>query len=104
MVIYHTLLHQINIAAKSRLKAISKRHAKNSQSRKERQEPKQIPKNIVDDFSLIHNPVLNCLLYLMVWIIKFLYVTTGTIRQLKLRIFLQNLLNDISHIPGNKNS
>ena len=28
IVIYHTLLHQINIAVKSRLKAISKRHAK----------------------------------------------------------------------------
>ena len=28
MVIYHTLLHQISIAVKSRLKAIAKRHAK----------------------------------------------------------------------------
>ena len=51
------LLHQINIAVKSRLKAISKRHAKkltkfnNRQNKTEGQEPKQIPKNVVHNFS-----------------------------------------------------
>ena len=46
IIIYHTLLHQINIAVKSRLNAISKRHAKNltkfnnRQNKTEGQEPK----------------------------------------------------------------
>ena len=46
IVIYHTLLYQINITLKSRLKALSKRHAKklpkmnNRQNKTERQEPK----------------------------------------------------------------
>ena len=58
IVIYHTLLHKINIAIKSRPKAINKRHDKkltkfnNRQNKAERQEPKQIPKNIVHNFSL----------------------------------------------------
>ena len=60
MVIYHTLLHQINIAVKSSLKAISKSvkdTLKNWQSFitdkiTEQQEPKRTPKKIVDDFSL----------------------------------------------------
>ena len=57
IVIYHTLLHKINIVVKSRPKAINKRHAKkltkfnNRQNKTERQEPKQIPKNIVHNFS-----------------------------------------------------
>ena len=57
IVIYHTLLHQISIATKSRLKAISKRHAKkltkfnNRQNKTEGQEPKRIPKNVVHNFS-----------------------------------------------------
>ena len=95
MVIYHTLLHHINIVVKSRLKAISKRHAKklakfyNRQSKAERQESKRIPENIADDSHCMHHPMLNWLLYLMVWIIKFQQVKTGTIRQLKLSIFFR---------------
>ena len=57
IVIYHTLLHKINIAVKSRLKAISKRHAKklklfnNRQNKAEHQELKEIPKNVIDLFN-----------------------------------------------------
>ena len=46
IVIYHTLLHQINIVLKSKLKAVSKRDTKNlakfnsTQNKTERQEPK----------------------------------------------------------------
>ena len=39
--------------------------------------------------------MMDWLLYLMVWITKFLYVTIEVI----LRLNLKNLLNDISHIP-----
>ena len=43
----------------------------------------------------IRYPMMDWLLYLMVWITKFLYVTIEVI----LRLNLKNLLNDISHIP-----
>ena len=48
--------YHINIAVKSRLKAISKRHTKkltkfnNRQNKTERLEPKRIPKNVVHNF------------------------------------------------------
>ena len=57
IIIYHTLLYQINIVDRSRLEAISKRHAKtltkfySRQDKAENLEPKQIPKNYVHNFS-----------------------------------------------------
>ena len=57
MVIYHTLLHQINIAVTSTLKAISKRNPEKltksyyRQNKPERQEPERIPKNVVHNLS-----------------------------------------------------
>ena len=105
IVIYHTLLHQISIAAKSRLKAIGKRHAKkltkfnNRQNKTECQEPKRILKNIVHNFSSD-----------MLASDELVAFSHGLDHQIPIRnnrsnittefeYFYQNLLNHISHIP-----
>ena len=57
IVIYHTLLYQINITLKSILKALSEQRLpklpkiNNRQNKTERQGPKWIPKNVVNNFS-----------------------------------------------------
>ena len=95
IVTYHTLLHQINIAVKSRLKTINKRHAKklanfyNRRNKTERQEPKRVPKNVAHNFSSYRYRILYWLLYLMVWVIKFLYGTIEIILQVNLSIFVK---------------
>ena len=101
----YTLLHQINIAVKSRLKAISKRPAekltefKNRQNKTERQEAKRIPKNVVHNFSsyTLSNDELVALSYGFDHRIPIRnntsYITT------KFEYFYQYLLNEISHIP-----
>ena len=102
---YHTLSHQINIVVKSRLKAISKTHAKklttfNSRQQKtERQEPKQIPKNVVHNFSsyTLSNDELVALSYGLDHQIPIRYNRNNITTEFE--YFYQNLLNDISHIP-----
>ena len=101
----YTLLHQINIAVKSRLKAISKRPAekltefKDRQNKTERQEAKRIPKNVVDNFSsyTLSNDESVALSYGFDHRIPIRnnrsYITT------KFEYFYQYLLNEISHIP-----
>ena len=101
IVIYHTLLHQIHIAVKSRLKAISKRNAKkltkfnNRQNKTERQE---FRKKLYIISHRIRYPMMRWLLYLLVWIIKFRYVTIEVTLQLNLSIFIKIYLI-ASHIP-----
>ena len=102
---YHTLSHQINIVVKSRLKAISKTHAKklttfNSRQQKtERQEPKQIPKNVVHNFSsyTLSNDELVALSYGLDHQIPIRNNRSNITTEFE--YFYQNLLNDISHIP-----
>ena len=105
IVIYHTLLHQINISAKRRLKAMSKRHAKkltkfnNRENKTDGREPKQIPKNVVHNFSsyTLSNDELvafSCGLDHQIAIRN----NRSTITT-EFEYFYQNLLNHISHIP-----
>ena len=105
IVIYHTLLHQINIAVKSRLKAISKRHAKkltmfnNRQNKAECQDPKRVPKNVAHNFSsyTLSNDELIPLSYGLDHQIPISNNISNISTEFE--YFYQNLLNDISNIP-----
>ena len=105
IVIYHTLLHQINIAVKSRLKAISKRHAKkltmfnNRQNKAECQDPKRVPKNVAHNFSsyTLSNDELIPLSYGLDHQIPISNNRSNISTEFE--YFYQNLVNDISNIP-----
>ena len=105
IVIYHTLLHQINIAVKSRLKAMSKRHAKkltkfySTQNKTERQESKWIQKNVVHNFSsyTLPNGALFALSHSLHHEIR-IHKNRNNITT-EFEYFHQNSLNDVSHIP-----
>ena len=104
IVIYHTLLHQINIVLKSKLKAVSKRDTKNlakfnsTQNKTERQEPKRIPKNVVHNSSYytLSNGELVALSYGLDHQIPICNNRNSVTTEFE--HFYQNLLNDISHI------
>ena len=105
IIIYHTLLHQVNIAVQSRLKAMSKRHAKkltnfnNRQNKTERYEPKRIPKIVLYKSSshTLSNDELVALSYGLDHQIT-IHNNRSNIAT-EFEYFFQNLLNDISHIP-----
>ena len=95
IVIYHTLLHQINIVLKSKLKAVSKRDTKTWQSltahkiKQNARNQNEFQKTLYIIPHTIRYPMMNWLLYLMVWIIKFLYVTIEIALQLNLSTFIK---------------
>ena len=105
MLVYTTLLHQINIAVKSRIKLITKRHEKKLSKFRKRQQksdiknPIQVSKNSMHNFSsyTLSDDEIMVLNYGLDQHIP--YTVNYNSINTEFKLFYQNILCDISHIP-----
>ena len=103
--VYTTLLHRINIAVKSRIKSIARRHEKKlSKFRKHQQKSDikcriEVSKNAVHDFSSYtsSDDKIMALNYGLDQHIP--YTVNYNSINTEFELFYQNILHDISHIP-----
>ena len=104
MLVYTTLLHRINIAVKSRIKSIAKRHEKKLSKFKKRQQKSdiknriQVSKNTIHNFSsyTLSDDEIMALNYGLDQHIPYTVIYNSINTELEL--FYQNILRDISHI------
>ena len=105
MLVYTTLLHRINIAVKSRIKSIAKRHEKKLSKFKKRQQKSdiknriQVSKNTIQNFSsyTLSDDEIMALNYGLDQHIP--YTVNYNSINTEFELFYQNILRDTSHIP-----